>query len=119
MFTYRKFRVENNDHFEEQKYPEIDEALKAIALQWCDVFVAPGPTMLLSFVKDHSISSKSVDSHPVLANLITSKELPIGALEDLFEASKTNPTFQKELQSHIAAYLNKSAQTYSPTKPII
>ena len=119
MFTYRKFRVENNDHFEEQKYPEINETLKAIALQWGDVSGTPGPTMLLSFVKDHSMSSKSVDSHPALANLISSKELPIGALEDLFEASKHNPTFQKELQSHITSYLNNSAQPFLSTKPII
>ncbi|HEV7333220.1 MAG TPA: hypothetical protein VGN63_19450 [Flavisolibacter sp.] len=117
MFMYQRFHVSETDHFEETKYPQINTDLKAIVLQLGDAGSTPGATMLLSFVKYHSIDSKSVAAYPALASMISTKELPLSALEELFEASKQNPTFQKELESHIETYLNSHNKAFSHTKP--
>ena len=120
MLTYQKIRIGEADHFEEAKYPQVNANLKAIVLQLGDEALTPASAMLLSFVKNHSISSKSVVDHPALAGMISTKELPLSALEELFEASKQNPTFQKELENHIETYLNDSKnKSSSPTKPSI
>ena len=82
-----------------------------------DAASIPGSAMLVSFVKHHSISSKSVADYPALAGMISKKELPLSALEELFEASKQNPTFQNELESHIETYLNSPKnKSLSPAK---
>ena len=120
MFTYQRFHVSGTDHFEETKYPQINKDLKAIALQLGNAAGAPGAAMLLSFVRYHRISTSSVAAYPALATMISTKELPLGALEELFEASKQNPTFQKELESHIETSLNGNENTpLSPGKSSI
>ena len=119
MFAYQKFRIGKTDHFDETKYPQINTDLKTIALQLGDAAPTPGGAMLLSFVKDHRINSKSVADYPALASMISTKELPLSALEELFEASKQNPTFQKELESHIQTYFDSFDTSLSRTKQTI
>ena len=120
MFTYQNYRIGVTDHFEDTKYPQIRNELKAIGLQLGDAASTPGAAMLLSFVKHHSISSKSVAAYPALANMISTKELPLSALEELFEASKQNTTFQRELESYIQTYFNSQEyKSLSPAKPSI
>lgn len=118
MFTYQKFQVNATEHFEKMKYPQIMNDLKAIGLRLGDAAKTPGAAMLLSFVKYHSISSKSVAAYPALASMISTKELPLGSLEELFNASKQNATFQNELEAYIVAYFNGPETKYlSPAKP--
>jgi hypothetical protein len=120
MFTYQKFHVNATEHFEETKYPQINTDLKAIVLQVGDAISTPGATMLLSFVKYHRINSKSAAAYPALASMISTKELPLSALEELFEASKQNPAFQQELETYIQTYLNSPKnKLLSPAKPSI
>ena len=112
MFTYQKFHVGETDHFDQEKYPQINTDLAAIVLQLGEAAGTPGAAMLLSFVKHHRISSKSVADYPALANMISTKELPLKTLEELFDASKQNPTFRKELEIHVERYLS------SPSRPL-
>jgi hypothetical protein len=119
MSTYQKFRISETDHFDETKYPQINTDLKTIVLQLGDAASTPGGAMLLSFVKDHRMNSKSVIDYPALASMISTKELPLSGLEELFEASKQNPTFQEELESHIQTYLNSFDTSLSRTKQTI
>ncbi|RYY01080.1 MAG: hypothetical protein EOO53_19700 [Gammaproteobacteria bacterium] len=119
MFTYQRFPVSETDHFEEAKYPQINRDLRAIGLLLGDAAGTPGAAMLLSFVRYHSISSTSVTAYPALANIISTRELPVSGLEELFEASKKNPTFQKELETHIESYLNSHNRAFPHNKSSI
>jgi hypothetical protein len=60
--------------------------------------------MLLSSVKDNCINSKQVVDHPTLATLISTKALPLGTLEDLFESSRSNSSFREDLEAHNRSY---------------
>ena len=120
MFTYQRFQVSETDHFEETKYPQVNTDLEAIRLKLGDAASTPGGAMLLSFVRYHRINSTSVADYPALASMISTKELPLNALEELFEASKQNPTFQKELEIHIETFLGgHENQLLSPSKSTI
>ena len=119
MLKCQGFHVTESDHFEETKYPQINKDLKAIGLRLGDAAGTPGTAMLLSFVRYHSINSTSVTAYPALASMISTKELPLGALGELFEASKKNPTFQKELETHIETCLNSNNRAFLHNKSSI
>jgi hypothetical protein len=95
MFTYQRFHISETDHFEETKYPQINTDIKAIGLRLGDAAGTPGAAMLLSFIKYHSISSASAAAYSALASIISTKELPLSGLEELFEASKKIPRSKK------------------------
>ena len=95
---YHTFQVGEADRFDAAHYPELQKSLFSITALLSNEPGGPVADMLLSFVKDHSINSQSIVNHPRLAALISTKELPLGVMENLFEASRKNPSFQKELE---------------------
>lgn len=101
MSMYQKFLIRETDHFNPAQFPQLQASLEKIVEQLNREPAAPKAEMLLSFVKDHSISSQYVQDHPSVASLISTKALPLGVLEDLFEASRNNPTFKRQLEEHI------------------
>ena len=67
---------------------------------------SPSTAMIVSFAKDHCMDSQHVKDHPALAEQIVSKALPLAVPEQLFESSRQNPGFRKDLETYITAYLN-------------
>ncbi|GAA4746215.1 hypothetical protein [Flavisolibacter ginsenosidimutans] len=104
MPTYQKFRVGESNSFDPASFPELQPCLQQIVAQLNRESAGPKTEMLLSFVKDHRIKSQLVADHPALANLISTKSLPLAVLEDLFESSRTNPSFRNDLEKFVSAY---------------
>ena len=104
MPTYQKFLVGEADRFDPANFPDLTPCLQQIVAQLNRESAGPKTEMLLSFVKDHRIKSQLVTDHPVLANLISTKSLPLAMLEDLFESSKSNPSFRTDLEKFVSAY---------------
>ena len=98
---YHKFLVGDTDRFDATCFAELQKGLDATARLLADEPDDPKAEMLLSFVKDHSMNSQLVLQHPRMASLISTKEVPIGVMENLFEASRKNPTFRQALELHI------------------
>lgn len=105
---YHKFQVGEADRFDAAHFPALQESLSDISGLLAGEPGGAAADMLLSFVKDHSINSQLVASHPRLATLISTKELPLGEMEGLFEASRKNPTFRLELETYIRSELQHS-----------
>lgn len=105
MLTFQKFAVQPTDRFQAINFPTLDNSLQQVAAQLAREPYGPKAEMLLSFVKNHSISSQLVSDHPKLAQMISTKSMPLQVMEDLFESSKTNQSFRKDLEEYIAAYL--------------
>jgi hypothetical protein len=101
---FRKFLIRDEDHFVLTEFPQLEESLQKIVEQLANYSSAPKTEMILSFVKDHSISSQLVKDHSELATLISSKSLPLQVMEELFESGKQNPLFKKQLEDHIRTY---------------
>lgn len=104
MSMYHKFLVQETDRFVPDNFPPIKASLETIVVLLNREPAGPKADMLLSFVKDHSMSSQHVAEHPGLASLISTKSLPLGSLEALFESSRNNPLFKKDLEAYIRSY---------------
>ena len=105
MHTYRKITVGDTDVFDAAIFPALESNLLQTATQLALLPEGPKAAMLLSFVKHHSLNSQQANDHPLLALLITSKTLPLGVVEDLFESCRNNPAFQKDLENYIITKL--------------
>jgi hypothetical protein len=104
MSVYQKFLIRETDRFDPANFPQLETSLEQIVVQLNREQAGPKADMLLSFVKDHAINSQQVIDHPKVASLISTKSLPLGTIEDLFEASRNNPLFKKALELHIRSY---------------
>lgn len=106
MSIYHKFQIGGADQFLPSQFPQLEISLGQIMVQLADGPAGPMAEMILSFVKSHSINSQQVKEFPELANLISSKSVPLHIMEDMFEASRQNSVFRKQLEDHIRACLN-------------
>ncbi len=104
MSMYQKFLIKETDHFDPSNFPQLEACLEKIVVQLNREPAGPKAEMLLSYVKNHSINSQQVVDHPAVATLISTKSLPLGVMEDLFESSRSNPSFQKDVESHVRSY---------------
>lgn len=104
MSMYHKFLIKETDRFDPANFPELKTCLEQIVLQLNREPAGPKAEMLLSFVKDHCINSQFVLNHPKPAALISTKSLPLGVVEDMFEASKGNPSFRNNMKTYVRSY---------------
>lgn len=105
MFAYQKFLIKETDRFDPLTFPQLEESLQQTLVLLATEPAGPSTTMIISFVKAHSINSQQAVDHPQLAALISSNSLPLAVMEDLFESSRKNPAFQQGLEGYIKAYL--------------
>jgi hypothetical protein len=101
---YQTFQIKETDRFDPANFPQLEACLEKIVVQLNREPTGPKAEMLLSFVKTHSIDSQQVVDNPAVATLISTKSIPLGVMEDLFEASRSNPAFQKDVELHIRSY---------------
>ena len=100
MFLYQKFSISTTAHFVPSEFPHLETTVQEVIKQLAEEpFIKI--EMVLSFVTDHCINSAQVRGYPGLANLISTKSLPLQLMEALFEASRNNPVFKKELEDYI------------------
>jgi hypothetical protein len=62
--------------------------------------------IIISYLKDHSIKTESIDANPFLVKQLTSGVLTTGHIERLFEGCRWNKTFRLDFESYIKAKLN-------------
>jgi hypothetical protein len=101
MPIYRKYTIKDSDHFVASEFMELQTSIRHVISQ---LPIDPHDCttdMILSFVKEHSINSRQVEDHPELANRISSGSLSLQVMEELFEASRRNPLFRKQLEEYI------------------
>ena len=108
MSMYQQILIKETDRFDPANFLQLETCLEKIVVQLNRESAGPKAEMLLSFVKDHCINSQFVVDHPSLATLISTKSLPLGAMEELFESSRNNQSFRKDLEAYIRSYLIKA-----------
>ena len=98
---YKKYLVKENDHFEPGNYPSLVEEMDTITRAMALLPSVLNSEILISFLREHSISSEQERENPKFAEMMRSTSLPIKNLEALFDSSSHNPLFQKQLQEYI------------------
>ena len=106
MFIYPKFLIRNTDRFIPFNFPKIEASIIVLNEQLATETAAPRADMIISFARDHLIDSQHVKDYPRLADLISTRSLPLQLMEDLFESSKQNELFRKDLEDYIRSSLN-------------
>ena len=101
MFKYQKFLVGPADHFDPAFYPFLEEKISFAKKELETMPSVHRTEMLVSFLKEHWIKSEWVAANPGLAEMISSKVLPLADLEELFESCKNNTVFTTELETYL------------------
>ena len=98
---YSKYLVKDTDQFDPAYFPAIAEDMDAIVASMAGLPGSRNSAMLVSFAKDHCIESEWVKANPILAEMISSKSLPVSNLEALFASSGNNASFRLQLEEYI------------------
>lgn len=105
---YSKYLIRDSDQFVPFDFPQIEEDLNTLVGTMATLPSAQNTEMLLSFVKHQHLPSEWASVNPQLANMISSKTLPLKNLEDLFASSHKNPLFSKQLEAYVKEKLGAS-----------
>lgn len=100
---YSKYLVNDTDRFDPARFPGVEEDLDQLIVAMAALPSVLNTEMLISFCKDHCMQAEWVRTNPVLAEMISSKSLPIASLEALFAACRTHTAFRTELEAYITA----------------
>ena len=98
---YSKFLVKDTDRFDAAYFPQVEEDLDNLIVSMAALPSVLNTEMLISFCKDHCMQAEWVRTNPVLAELISSKSLPVANLEALFAACRSHASFRGQLEEHI------------------
>ena len=98
---YKKYLIRDTDHFDPYNFPKLTEDLDTINVAMVAKPAAFNTDMLLSFLKDNSIRTEWTNANPQLAEMISSKSLPVEDLGAMFECCSKNPSFRKQLEEYI------------------
>jgi hypothetical protein len=101
MFKYPRFLIKDNDHFNIEQFPNLNNKISEAVIVLSDISEAYRTAMLVSFLKNHSILAKWSTNNPEFAAVISSEVLPFKDLEALFESGKDNASFTSELEVYI------------------
>jgi hypothetical protein len=106
MFKYPRYLIHNDDHFNIQQFPSLNDKISDAVVVLSGVSEEYRGEMLVSFLKSHSISSEWSANNPEFAGIISSEALPFKDLEDLFESGRNNTAFTGELEAYLKDVFN-------------
>ena len=98
---YSKYLIKDTDQFVPFEFPQIEEDLDTLIGSMATLPSTQNTEMLLSFVKGHHMQSEWVNANPQLAEMISTKSLPVHNLEALFASSSKNLPFHKQLEAYV------------------
>jgi len=101
MKQYKKFLIGTTDQFDENNFSSVADEVRSINEKTNSSSQSFKVEILISFLKDHSLQDNWITINPELTDLITSGALFTGNIEALFESSKDNALFRKDLEKYL------------------
>lgn len=102
MHTYD---IKQSDLFRADLYPHVVSELMALKQRSIEMNTPFKEQVVISFLKDHSITSTWLESDRDICKLMTSGSLEISRLESLFNCCRQNQKFLEGLETYIIAEL--------------
>jgi hypothetical protein len=106
---YSKYLVKDTDRFNPDHFPAITEDLDVIIASMTKSLGLRNSEMLVSFARHHRMEADWVEANPALAEMISSKSLPLTNLEALFASSGKNLSFCQQLEEYVLNRFETSA----------
>lgn len=101
MTKFNLHVINDTDVFDEKDFPEITFELLSLKQKISGLNGQHKEEIIISFLKDHSIKTKWVETYPKLTAIMVSSTLPVLHLEYLFESCRKNTVFLAAFENYI------------------
>lgn len=105
MFLYKKYLINNSDHFDPEYYTFIADDLAVMIDQIKHVASNFKAEIIVSFLKNHCIQNEWIAANPELVRLVTTKSVYSVKIESLFDSCQNNPAFGQQLETYLKGKL--------------
>jgi hypothetical protein len=101
MKKYIHYHISDQQKFDSVDFLSIDEEIQTINEMTKSISPILKSEILISFLKDHSISKDWIKRNQELAEMASSGDLFSGNIESLFDSAKSNTGFTIELEKYL------------------
>lgn len=105
LFPYKKFLIREGDRFDPMQFPSFEEDVSAINEAIAHLKSQRKADMIISFIKDKDIKKEWAGADPELAQLITSRSLPMQNIAALLDSCGDNRRFCDEVEVYLKTTL--------------
>lgn len=101
MKQYKKYIIGKTDQFDENNFSSLADEIRTINEKTINTSSVLKVEIIISFLKDHSLSNDWITTNPALTEMVISNALFTGCIEGLFDSSRHNPAFQHDLENYL------------------
>ena len=94
--------IKNNEKFNPANFPVAMSELSALRSGISDISIYYKVEIIVSYLKNHTLSIDWVDANPALARMVTSGFFKTSQLESLFESYRDNKIFLTGFEEYIS-----------------
>lgn len=94
--------IKNNEKFNPANFPVAMSELSALRSGISDISIYFKVEIIVSYLKNHTLSIAWVDANPALARMVTSGFFKTSHLESIFESCRDNKIFLNSFEEYIS-----------------
>jgi hypothetical protein len=106
MFQYRQYNIRSTDRFHPDDFPKIESELSDINTGIAGLPGLHKNDIIISYLKDPSLTNARISANPALTELFTSGRLVTTNLKSLFESCRINSQFSEDFEEYIRKNLS-------------
>jgi hypothetical protein len=97
--------IKKNEQFNPTNYPNAMSELAVLRSGISDISIYFKVEIIVSYLKNHTLSIAWVDANPALSRMVTSGFFKTSHLESLFELARDNKNFLTDFEKYISKQL--------------
>ena len=98
---YNKYLIGLADQFDPTNYSAVTDEVRRINEKTHAVPTQFKTEIIISFLKNHSLQNNWIGANPELTNMVASKMLFTGNIEQLFDSCRYIPVFRQALEDYL------------------
>jgi hypothetical protein len=105
---HRKYHIKDGEQFNADNYPMVTSQLIALREELAEIPAENKVSIVLSYLKNHSIRKDWINSNPKLTDKMISGSLAVSQIEAVFDSCKGNMIFLNEFENFIKMQFQKN-----------
>jgi hypothetical protein len=107
MRHYNKYLIRSTDQFRPEDFPSLEEEVQIIHERTREYPSHLKAGIIVSYLKDHTPAFNEESMDPGLREMLKAGTLFTGTIKALFESSRENQSFGKQLENYLLNRLSK------------
>ncbi|AEV96427.1 hypothetical protein A4D02_19905 [Niastella koreensis] len=103
--NFTKITIKDNEMFNPLNFPNAISELAALRSGVSDAPIYFKVEIIVSYLKNHTLSISWIDANPVLTRMVTSGFFKTSHLESIFESGRYNNIFLRDFERYITKQL--------------